>query len=192
MFTRLSSNQQMSTALQWLTTAKFTSFSKNLRLRFRFFFASSFLKLCVSIFLHLRFFTFSFFLAFSFFFGVFFFVLMKMDAEEGEFHFYPYLVIWHYCSSKKYSPQLSLHFSKNLRLRFRFFFCVFVLEIMRLNFFASSIFYVFVFSCVFVFFWRLLFRSHENGCRRRRISFLSLPCNMTLLFIKNQNNLLYT
>ena len=91
----------------------------------------------------------------------------------------------------QYSPQLSLHRSPRIYDFVFVFFCVFVLEIMLLNFFASSIFYVFVFLAFsFFFLLRLLFRSHENGCRRRRISFLSLPCNMTLLFIKNQNNLL--
>ena len=58
----------------------------------------------------------------------------------------------------QYSPQLSLHRSPRIYVFvFVFFFCVFVLEIMRLNFFASSIFYVFVFSCVFVFFFFCVF-----------------------------------
>ena len=57
-------------------------------------------------------------------------------------------------------------------------------------FFASSVLFlrVIFFFCVFAFF----LCSYENGCRSRRISFSSLPCNMTLLFIKNKNNLLYT
>ena len=73
--------------------------------------------------------------------------------------------------------------------------CVFVsvLEIMQLGFFfaffASSFFlrsFTFSYFCFLVFFF---LRSHENGCRSRRISFSSLPCNLTLLLIKNQNNL---
>ena len=65
-------------------------------------------------------------------------------------------------------------------MRFRFF----------LRFFAFSFFCVllrFLFFCVFVF-----LRSRVNGCRSRCISFLSLSHNMTLFFIKNQNNMLHT
>ena len=58
---------------------------------------------------------------------------------------------------------------------------------MRFRFFLLR----FAFFCVFL---RLGFflHSHVNGCRIRRISFSPLPCNMTILFIKNQNNLVYT
>ena len=52
---------------------------------------------------------------------------------------------------------------------------------MRFRFFAF-------FFCVFFF----LLRSRVNGCRSRCISFSSLSYNMTLFFIKNQNNMLYT
>ena len=62
----------------------------------------------------------------------------------------------------QYSPQLSLHSSPRIYVFVFVFFCVFVLEIMRLNFFASSIFYVFFFLAFSFFLLRLLFRSHEN------------------------------
>ena len=99
MFTRLSSNQQMTTTLQYSPQLSLHR-SPRIYVFVLVFFASSFLKLCVSIFLRLRFFTFWFFSCVFVFFASSFFVLMKMDAEQGEFHFYPYLVIWHYCSSK--------------------------------------------------------------------------------------------
>ena len=46
-----------------------------------------------------------------------------------------------------------------------------------------------VFMCFFGVFFFVFMKMDAD--RRRRISFSSLPCNMTLLFIKNQNNLLY-
>ena len=71
--------------------------------------------------------------------------------------------------------------------------CVFVFF---LRFFAFSFFCVllrFRFFFAFSFFLRLFFlRSRVNGCRSRCISFSSLSHNMTLFFIKNQNNMLYT
>ena len=87
----------------------------------------------------------------------------------------------------QYSPQLSLHRSPRICVFVFVFICVFVLEIMRLNFFLGFFFLRLLF---FAFFCAFL-RSHENGCRSKRISFSSVTCNMTLLFIKNQNNLLY-
>ena len=70
-----------------------------------------------------------------------------------------------------------------MRFRFFAFFCVFV-------FFAF--FCVFVFFAFSFFFCVFFLRSRVNGCRSRCISFSSLSHNMTLFFIKNQNNMLYT
>ena len=93
-------------------------------------------------------------------------------------------------------------FFKNVCFPFCFA-CVFVLEIMRLR---SLKICILVFFCVFVFFLRLFlrffvffirfdgffFRSRINECRSRCILCSSAPCNMTLLFIKHENNMLYT
>ena len=90
-FTRLSLNQQITTTLQH--SPQFTSFSKNLRLCFRFIFCVFVLEImCLNFFC--VFFCVLVFLRFYFYFFRFFCVLMKMDAEAGEFHFHPYLVIY--------------------------------------------------------------------------------------------------
>ena len=72
---------------------------------------------------------------------------------------------------------------KNVCLPFAFFVCVvvFFCVLLRFRFFF----------CVFVF-MRFFLRSHVNGCRSRWISFSSLPCNRTLLFLRNQKHLLHT
>ena len=66
-------------------------------------------------------------------------------------------------------------------MRFRFFAFSFFCVLLRFRFFA--------FSFLFAFFF---LRSRVNGCRSRCISFSSLSYNMTLFFIKNQNNMLHT
>ena len=62
--------------------------------------------------------------------------------------------------------------------------------------YAFSFFFLrfsFALSCFCVLLrFRFFLRSRVNGCRNRYISFSSLSYNITLFFIQNQNDILYT